>query len=157
MSVYPQAKPFVDDAIESFLAQPLVATLSSHNPDGTIHTIPIWFHYHDGDFLFGTQEVTQKVQNIQRDPNVTITIQTADPALKAVIVYGTAELDYEDVIAKRRALFAKYMPAENAAGLANDLAKQWTPVIIRVKPKRMITFDYAQGFGIGAGESGVTI
>ena len=157
MSVYPQAKPFIQDDIPQFLAQPLVAKLSTHNQDGTIHTVPIWFRHHEGEFWFGTQDVSQKVQNIRRDSRVTVLVETTDPNLKGVIVYGSATLDYDDVIAKRRLIFEKYMPKENAAGLAERLAGQWQPVIVRVAPERMITFDYAQGFGIGAEGEGMEI
>ena len=72
----------------------------------------------------------------------------AEPVLQAVIIYGTAELDYEDVTPKRIALFEKYMPAEDAVGFANTLAAAYEPVIIRVKPEQMITFDYSKGMGI---------
>jgi hypothetical protein len=157
MSVYPQAKPFVPDDIAEFLAQPLVAKLSTHNKDGTIHTVPIFFRYHQGEFLFGTQDITQKVQNIRRDNQVTVLIETTDPNLKGILVYGSGTLDYEDVIAKRKLVFENYMPAEDASALAERLAGQWKPVIVRVTPMRMITFDYAQGFGIGAEGEGVKI
>jgi hypothetical protein len=148
MSVYPQAKPFIPEDIAQFLAQPLVAKLSTHNQDGTIH---------EGEFLFGTQDITQKVQNIRRDNRVTVLIETTDPNLKAIMAYGTATLDYADVIATRRLVFEKYMSAEDAAALAVRLADQWKPVIVRVKPERMVTFDYAQGFGVGAEGEGVKI
>lgn len=157
MSIYPQAKPFIQDDITQFLAQPLVAKLSTHNEDGTIHTVPIWFRYHEGEFLFGTQDVSQKVQNIRRDDRVTVLIETTDPNLKAIMAYGTATLDYDDVITKRKLVFENYMPAEDAAALAERLAGMWKPVIVRVTPDRMITFDYAQGFGIGAEGEGTKI
>jgi len=157
MSVYPQAKPFIPDDIAHFLAQPLVAKLSTHNQDGTIHTVPIWFRYHEGEFLFGTQDVTRKVQNVRRDNRVTVLVETTDPNIKGIMVYGTATLDYDYVIAKRRLVFENYMPAEDAAGLAERLAGQWRPVIVRVTPQRMVTFDYAQGFGIGEEGEGVKI
>lgn len=133
MTVYPQAKPFVPDAIEQFLAQPLVAKLCTHNADGTIHSVPIWFKYHAGEFLFGTQEMTKKVKNIKRNNKATVLVETTEPNLKGIMVYGTAELDFEDVIEKRTQIFEKYIPPENASGLAARLAQQWQPVIVRVK------------------------
>lgn len=157
MPVYPQAKPFIPDDIARFLAQPLVAKLSTHNDDGTIHTVPIWFKYHEGEFLFGTQDVSRKIQNIRRDNRVTVLVETTDPNLKGIMVYGTATLDYGDVIPKRRLVFEKYMPAEDAGALAERLAGMWKPVIVRVTPERMITFDYAQGFGVGAEGEGTKI
>jgi len=145
---YPQAKPFTDEEAEAFLARPLIAKLATHNADGAIHLAPAWFDYAEGDILFGTQDITQKIQNIKRNPNVTVLVDGTDPVLQAVIIYGTAELDYEDVIPKRIALFEKYMPTEDAVGFAESLAASWEPVIIRVKPQQRITFDYSKGMGI---------
>lgn len=145
---YPQAKPFTDEETEAFLARPLIAKLATHNADGTIHLAPAWFNYDEGDILFGTQEVTRKIANIKRNPNVTVLVDGTDPVLQAVIIYGTAELDYEDVMAKRIALFEKYMPTEEAVGFAQSLAETYEPVIIRVKPEQRITFDYSKGMGI---------
>ena len=150
-AVYPQAHPFAEGDLEEFLAQPLVAKLCTHNEDGSIHVAPIWFNNEDGEILLGTQEVTQKVHNIMRDSNVTVLVDKSDPPVKAVIVVGIAELDYEDAVAKRTAIFGKYI--DNPAELAQNLASSWTPVIIRVKPQSVTTFDYSQGFGIGS-ESG---
>ena len=78
----------------------------------------------------------------------TVKIDGVDPVLQAVIIYGTAELDYEDVITKRIALFEKYMSTEDAVGFASSLAETYEPVIIRVKPQQRITFDYSKGMGI---------
>jgi len=36
----------------------------------------------------------------------------------------------------------------NAPDLANKPASSWIPVIIRVKPQRIITFDYSKVFGL---------
>jgi hypothetical protein len=43
------------------------------------------------------------------------------------------------------------MDAERAPDLAARLASQWKPVIVRIKPERVITFDYSKGFGLSAG------
>lgn len=122
--------------------------MATHNEDGSIHIAPLWFNYEDGDILFGTQEITHKIANIKRNPRVTVLIDTVDPALQAVMIYGVAELEYENVTAKRIAIFEKYLPADQAAGFAESLASSWEPVIVRVKPERMITFDYSKGMGI---------
>jgi len=66
-TLYPQAKPFTVEEAETFLAQSLIAKLGTHNEDGTIHIAPLWFKYQDGDFLFGTQKITRKIENITFD------------------------------------------------------------------------------------------
>ena len=96
---YPQVPPFADEhEMEAFLARPLLARLSSHNEDGTIHIAPIYYLYENGEFLFGTQVLSRKIRNIQRDPRVTVLIDTKEPILQSVMAYGEAELDYEEVV-----------------------------------------------------------
>jgi nitroimidazol reductase NimA-like FMN-containing flavoprotein (pyridoxamine 5'-phosphate oxidase superfamily) len=147
MNPYPQMPPLTTDELVAFLNEAPIARLSSMNPDGTIHSAPVYFKYNDGDILIGTQEVTRKVRNSKQNPKVTVLIDNQAPPYKGVVIYGNAELDYEDVIAKRVAIFERYMPTENAQQLATGLANNHVPVIIRVKPSRMISYDYSkQGF-----------
>ena len=147
MKPYPQMPPLTPDELAAFLNEAPIARLSSMNPDGTIHTAPVYFKYDNGDILIGTQEVTRKVRNSKQNPNVTVLIDNQAPPYKGVVIYGEAELDYEDVIAKRVAIFERYMPTETAQQFATGLANSYVPVIIRVKPSRMISYDYSkQGF-----------
>ena len=70
--------------------------------------------------------------------------------MKGVILYGNAQLVYEDVIPTSISIFEKYLGPEDAPGLAEKLANTWTPVAIRVKPDQVISFDYSKGFGLGS-------
>jgi nitroimidazol reductase NimA-like FMN-containing flavoprotein (pyridoxamine 5'-phosphate oxidase superfamily) len=149
-TVYPQAHPMTSEEVEKFLSLPLIAKLSTKNKDDTIHTVPIWFKYHKGEIVLGTQEISQKVQNIKRDSRVTVLVDTSEPRLKGVILYGIAELETKDVIPKRISIFEKYMDPARASGLADRLAGTWTPVVIRIKPDRIISFDYTKGFGLSS-------
>jgi nitroimidazol reductase NimA-like FMN-containing flavoprotein (pyridoxamine 5'-phosphate oxidase superfamily) len=147
MKPYPQMPPLTQDELVAFLNEAPIARMSSMNPDGTIHSAPVYFKYDNGDILIGTQEVTRKVRNSRQNPKVTVLIDNQAPPYKGVVIYGEAKLDYEDVIAKRVAIFERYMPTENAQQLATGLANTHVPVIIRVKPSRMISYDYSkQGF-----------
>lgn len=144
MKTYPQKPPFTQDELEAFLNEAPLARLCSTNPDGTIHIAPVYFKYDNGDIVMGTQDISRKVRNIKRNPKVTLLIDNQSPPWKGVLIYGEAELDYEDVIAKRVSIFERYMPAENARKFAVDLANNYVPVIIRVKPKRIVSYDYSK-------------
>jgi general stress protein 26 len=101
-SNHPQAPPFADQhEIEGFLARPLLARFCTHNQDGTIHIAPLYYIYSDGEFLLGTQDQSRRVKNIRRDNRVSLLIDSSDPVTQAVMVYGDAALDYDDVLAKR--------------------------------------------------------
>jgi nitroimidazol reductase NimA-like FMN-containing flavoprotein (pyridoxamine 5'-phosphate oxidase superfamily) len=144
MKPYPQMPPFTQDELVAFLTEAPVARLSSLNPDGTIHIAAVYFKYDNGEILIGTQDMTRKAKNIKHTPSVTLLIDNQTPPWKGVLIYGDAELDYDNVIEKRAAIFERYVPAENARNLALGLASSYTPVIIRVKPKRMVSYDYSK-------------
>jgi PPOX class probable F420-dependent enzyme len=144
LSDYPQMPPLTQEEIESFLSQPLIAKLGTINEDGTIHLAPIIFKYENGEFSIGTQAANRRVRNIKRVPRVSLLIDDPRPPFKAVLIYGKAELDYEDVIEKRIAILEKYNPREQAIQMAEMLCARWPAVIIRIKPDRMVSFDYSK-------------
>lgn len=145
MVSYPQMPALLDSEQVDLLSQPLVARISTHNPDGTIHTVPIWFLYEDDTILFGTQDITQKVKNVRADPTMTVVVDQTEAPFKGIIMYGKASLEYDDVIEKRIKIFAKYMPIEQAKGFAHGLADKWEGVVIRFRPDKIISYDYGKG------------
>ena len=144
MKLYPQKPPFTTDELEEFLNEAPIARLGTLNPDGTIHIAALWFRYKNGEIIIGTQDKTNKIRNIKQNSNVSVLIDIEGPPLKGVLIYGRAELDYEDVLAERIAIFEKHMSREEARELAHRLASEFAPVIIRIKPERMSSYDYAK-------------
>jgi nitroimidazol reductase NimA-like FMN-containing flavoprotein (pyridoxamine 5'-phosphate oxidase superfamily) len=149
-SKHPQAPPFANNhEIETFLARPLLARLSSHNKDGTIHIAPVYYLFENGEFLFGSQELSQKVKNIRQNKRVTVLIDTDEPILQSVMAYGEAELDYQDVVKKRIKILERYYESPSQAkAFVEKLARAWTTVIIHVQPTRLVTVDYSKPFSI---------
>jgi nitroimidazol reductase NimA-like FMN-containing flavoprotein (pyridoxamine 5'-phosphate oxidase superfamily) len=139
-----QMPPLSTDEVDEFLVKAPIATLCTQNTDGTIHAAPLFFKYDQGELLFGTQNDARRIKNIKNNPNVTIVIDDEHPPFKGVVLYGKAKLDYDDVIPKRVAIFEKYMPKPNAEKLANGLAAMRKPVVIRVKPSKVTSYDYAK-------------
>jgi nitroimidazol reductase NimA-like FMN-containing flavoprotein (pyridoxamine 5'-phosphate oxidase superfamily) len=144
MKTYPQKPPFTHEELAAFLCEAPIARLCTLNPDGTIHIAAAYFKYDHGDIIIGTQDMTHKVRNIKKNPQVTVLIDNQAPPWKGVLIYGRAELDYEDVVAKRTSIFERYKTPEEARKMAEDLATKFTPVIIRVKPKCMSSYDYSK-------------
>lgn len=141
---YPQVVALTQEELETFLAKKLVARLGTHNADGTIHLTPNWYIYQNGVFSLSSQTKTRKVKNIQRDHRVTLLIDTDEMPYTGVMIYGMAELDTEGAMQKRIPIFERYI-GEHAEGYAQGLADKWRPVIIRVKPTRVISFDDNKG------------
>lgn len=144
MKPYPQKPPFTQEEMMAFLNEAPIARLSTLNTDGTIHTAAGYFKYDHGDILMGTQNMTRKVRNIKNNPQITVLIDNQAPPWKGVLIYGKAELDYDDVVAKRASIFERYMSPEDAQAFAAELANNYTPVVIRIKPQHIISYDYSK-------------
>jgi alanine-alpha-ketoisovalerate/valine-pyruvate aminotransferase len=141
---YPQLPGMTEDELASFFEQALFARLGTINEDGTIHISPIFFKHVNGQIIMATQEPSRKVRNIKRNKNVTVLIDTTEVPFKGALIYGTAELDYEDVIAKRMTIFKRRLSQEDAETYANRLAAKWRCVIIRITPVHIASFDYSK-------------
>jgi PPOX class probable F420-dependent enzyme len=141
---YPQLPAMTKEELVSFLEEAHFARLGTINEDGSIHIAPIFFKYDNGQILMATQNPSRKVRNIKRNNQVTILIDTTDVPFKGVLIYGTAELDYEDVISKRIAIFEKRLCREDAETYAKRLSNKWKCVILRITPVRIASFDYSK-------------
>jgi nitroimidazol reductase NimA-like FMN-containing flavoprotein (pyridoxamine 5'-phosphate oxidase superfamily) len=144
MKPYPQKPPFSQEELNAFLNEAPVARLGTHNPDGTIHMTSVYFKYDDGCILMGTQDISHKIRNIKQNSQVTVLIDNQEPPWKAVIIYGEASLEYDNVIEKRASIFERYMPAEDALESAKGLAANFVSVVIRITPKQIISYDYSK-------------
>ncbi len=142
---YPQMPPLNQQELENFLCKPLIARLGTVNEDGTVHLAPIYFKFEDGEFILGTQVVSRRVRNIKRNPNVTLLIDDPHGPYQGVMVYGKATLEYDQVIEKRARIFEKYSgDPKQARQSAEGLVSKWESVVIRIKPERFVSFDYAK-------------
>lgn len=142
---YPQMPAMSDNEITALLEQPLLAKIGTHNSDGTIHIVPLLFKYHQGTIILGTQDITRKVKNIMNNPTTTVLVDTPTQPSKGVMMYGLSSLEYDDVLAKRIAIFSNYMDQQQAELVAHGLAQKWKPVIIRFTPEQFISYDYSKG------------
>jgi PPOX class probable F420-dependent enzyme len=141
---YPQLPAMTDDELVSFFDQAEFARLGTVNEDGTIHIAPIFFKYDNGQILMATQDPSRKVRNIRRDSRVSVLIDTTEVPFKGALIYGTAELDYEDVIRKRIAIFERRLSREQAETYASRLSGKWKCVIVRITPHHIASFDYSK-------------
>lgn len=136
-----------DEDLVSLFEQALFARLGTINEDGTIHIAPVYFKYEDGQILIATQDPSRKVRNIKRNNAVSVLIDIVDVPFRGALIYGTAELDYEDIIPKRIAIFERrpWEPSrEDAEEYARRLSGKWKCVIVRITPQRVASFDYSK-------------
>lgn len=142
---YPQLPALNEAEFNTFLEQEQFARLGTLNADGTIHLAPIFFKYVNGQIWMATQTPSRKVRNIQRNPNVSVLIDNTQVPFKGTLIYGKAELDYEEVIAKRIEIFKRRLSQKEAETYARRLAGKWPCVIIHITPLKIASFDYSKG------------
>jgi len=129
--------------LESILEESRIARICCHNEDGTIHATPVWYKYMDGKIVFVTVDRSIKARNLKRNKNVTVLIDLIEPAVKGVMIYGTAELGYGDTFPMSLTICEKYLEKEKAKNYAEMMVSETgIDLIVTVKPERMITFHF---------------
>ena len=83
-----------DDEVEAFLAERRNMTMCSLSPDGSIHAVAMWYGFLDGCVTVETKAKSQKVQNLRRDPRLTLLFEDGDyyEELRGVELVGKAEI-----------------------------------------------------------------
>jgi PPOX class probable F420-dependent enzyme len=142
-----------DAEIRGFLRTRKTIILSSIGRDGVPHPMPMWF-VADDDLVvsMATFRGTQKIVNLQRDPRVSLLVESGREysELKGVVIYGTAELseDTDAIIASLEAASQKETSeadAETRAAMKESIRKSASKrVLIRVKPDRIISWDHSK-------------
>ena len=72
-------------------------------------------------------------------------IDTTEVPFKGALIYGTAELDHEDVIPKREAIFERRLSREDGEAYVRRSSNKWPCVIVRITPVHIASFDFTKG------------
>jgi predicted pyridoxine 5'-phosphate oxidase superfamily flavin-nucleotide-binding protein len=123
--------------IREFLQKPLVARMSTVDPDGYPHTVPVWFILDGDDLVVISVSSTRKVGYIRANPKGAIAIG-GDPADGGgYLIKGefSIETDLEDAWVRK--LTYHYETPEQAE---KDIA-DWADLdilVLRLKPKMVL-------------------
>jgi len=129
------------DHRQARLSGDLIAWLGTTRPDGRSHLVPVWFHWDGESLLILTQPHTQKIRNLNDNPNVSIALDDTHSGQDVVIFEGEANLTVEMPEASRLdAYFKKYetLLAEMEWSPAAYLADYTQAIIVR--PTRFVVW-----------------
>lgn len=136
-----------DEEIDTFLHGRHTMNVATFNHDGTIHLVAMWYGFLDGDPVFETFAKSQKVQNVRRDPRITVLVEDGDDydELRGVEIVGTAEIieDPAEVVAVARDVLVRYNDIENEDDI--EAAAQMMAnkrVGIRIRTERVVSWDH---------------
>jgi PPOX class probable F420-dependent enzyme len=82
------------EEVDAFLAERRAMTMCSISADGSIHAVAMWYGFVDGCIGVETKAKSQKVQNLRRDPRLTLLFEDGDyyEELRGVELVGKAEI-----------------------------------------------------------------
>lgn len=92
-----------NEEISDFLQQSRTIILVSNGKDGFPHPMPMWYAVDDDNTIYMTTfRKSQKIANLQRDPRVSLLVESGNAyqELKSVVIYTEVEL-IDDVEATR--------------------------------------------------------
>jgi PPOX class probable F420-dependent enzyme len=133
-----------DPIVQQLLKGRYVATLASHNSDGSIHMVAVWFYFDGTNIFVTTSSRTRKARNLQSNSKVSVMIDSRDPLSSfGVTIVGAAKILTGDASNKLGAeVHRKYM---SAAALADPkvgpVFAGWDDITIEITPGSIISWD----------------
>jgi PPOX class probable F420-dependent enzyme len=102
-----------DDEVATFLDGRHTMNVATINHDGTIHLVAMWYGFLEGRPGFWTYGRSQKVLNLERNPQITCLVETGEEyeQLQGVELVGRGELvtDRERIMELGRSVFQRYV------------------------------------------------
>ena len=135
-----------NEEIDQFLQGRHTLNVATYNHDGTIHLVAMWYGFVDGDIVFETFAKSQKVQNLRRDPRITVLVEDGDQyeELRGVEMVGRAEIieDWDAIVDVARSVLRRYhdLPPEDIDGAAEFMAQK--RVGVRIRTDRVVSWDH---------------
>ncbi len=135
-----------DEEVRRFIEASKTIILTTNGPGGYPHPMPMWFlRADDGTISITTYRSSQKVQNLRRDPRVSLLIESGAEysELKGVVLYANAEVidDFETVVDTLIAASGRRNEPDIREALKKTASKR---VVIRIKPERVVSWDHSK-------------
>jgi len=117
--------------------RPLLAVLSTVNPDGSPQSTPVWYEFDSEAFVVTSFANRVKVRNLRRNPVASLVIVDTAGYGEPLTVGGSAEVIEEDAQEATLRGAIRYQGEERGRVSAAHMAGQ-PRVIIRITPERVL-------------------
>jgi nitroimidazol reductase NimA-like FMN-containing flavoprotein (pyridoxamine 5'-phosphate oxidase superfamily) len=138
---------------EKFLADLHVGVVSLNDPGRGPLTAPIWYAYEPGGELrFITDRTSRKGRLLAEGARVSLCAQTETPPYKYVSVEGPiVAIEPSDLERDTRPMAHRYLGPELGDRYVEETADERAAggsVLVRVRPERWLSVDYAKAFSV---------
>ena len=134
------------EEVDAFVAERRTMTMCSLGPDGSIHAVAMWYGFLDGCITVETKAKSQKVQNLRRDPRLTVLFEDGDTydELRGVELVGRAEIvdDPAQLWALGLSVYERYYGpySEEARPFLEGMLRK--RVAVKLHPERTVSWDH---------------
>jgi len=137
---------------EAFLAGVHVGVVSIADPERGPLAVPIWYAYEPGGELrIVTERGSRKGRLLEKAQRMSLCAQSEAPPYKYVSVEGPiVSIESSDVERDVRPLARRYLGEElgdRYVEATGDTREGGENVLVRMRPERWLTVDYAKQFG----------
>jgi PPOX class probable F420-dependent enzyme len=133
-----------DPLVKQLLDARHTASLATHNSDGSIHVVAVWYWFDGGKVFVATSSRSRKARNLQSNTNVSLMIDARDPAASCgVNIAGTAQILTGDSSRKCNAgIHGKYLSESALQDPAvGPVFAAWDDVTIQITPGSVTAWD----------------
>ncbi len=131
--------------IDAFLAPPRHAIIATNRIDGPPQLSPVWYIYEGGKLYISAGVNAVKVQNLRRDPRVTICVDAGHPDARYVILQGAITiLEPGDPLQDptRWRIIRHYYETEAEARRYYESIRNSPSVLLVLTPDKIISQDF---------------
>jgi len=125
---------------DELLQSPEICVLSTVNPDGSVHAMPMWYLYEDDKIWFMTGSNSQKVKNVERTGHATVTLDLREKPYYAIMIKGEAKVGEPIDRAMQKRVMTRYITESDADNYIAKLESRGGNASIVVTPKKTIEF-----------------
>ena len=141
-----------EDEIRRYLQEGHTMTLVTNGPRGYPHAVAMFYGLDDDlTVRIATYGSSQKVKNIERDPRVTLLVETgvAYSELRGVMIEGRAEIAHDLELTVRTMIEANAntgSPLPDLDQIPDDVKQRMAGkrVLLRIRPERFVSWDHGK-------------
>ena len=135
-------------AMKIFLGEQKVCRLATADRRGQPHVVPVWHILLDGDLYIETSPSSKKGLNLKANPKMALVVDAGDTfdTYKGVMIQGKVEFvkDKKMLARFREAMAQRYFGTTEHPGY-KYLVSGANPLLMKVIPKKVVTWDYSNG------------
>jgi PPOX class probable F420-dependent enzyme len=132
-----------NDRLQEFLQEVHLMELGTITPQGFPHVTPVWYEWDGEHFFISTTRTRRKARNLTELPQAGFSISPEELSYKAVVGYGTVEMepDPEGLLIER--LCRRYLPADKNEKYFESIMKEGgsTRIKITLTPTWMTSWE----------------